>query len=138
MIASKDCKNGYVYEVDARNFSYGVYSSEESGFIGIRHKFADEFLDIEVHWDVGPPYGTAKPLRELGKVPDNIRCQTSLGLVCEETGKPISWYDGRYVYLFEGAEASTPEKGKTIMAVRLGNKPLEDWLKKTGGEEGWK
>lgn len=64
-ISLDDCIHGGLYRVYARNFSLGVYEKEKQGFIGIRHKFKMKFLDLEFHWDTGPPYGTVKPIELL-------------------------------------------------------------------------
>lgn len=64
-ISIKGCKRGGLYRILARNFSLGLYDSKQKGFIGIRQKFKMEFLDVEYHWDIGNPYGTAKPVEFL-------------------------------------------------------------------------
>lgn len=64
-----DCEHGFLYLVNARNFTYGVYNEKQKGFIGIRHKFKMVFLDLEFHWDTGAPYGTVKPINVIKKCP---------------------------------------------------------------------
>ena len=56
---------GMAYYVDARNFSYALWDGYQ--FVGLRFKFGDVFTDTELHWDDGPPHGTAKPLKLLTK-----------------------------------------------------------------------
>ena len=65
-----DCKNGYTYKVDARNFNYGIFNNDR--FYGIRHKFADVFIDEELHWDTDQHHGTVRPQEEIEKTPDYI------------------------------------------------------------------
>ena len=68
-----ECIDGGLYRLYGRNFQLGVYTKRHQGFIGIRHKFSFEFLDLEFHWDTGAPYGTVKPITYLEKCPlDNI------------------------------------------------------------------
>ena len=71
-------KIGYVYRLLSRNLSIGVYREIDSGgygisggFTGIRSKLGTRYLDTEV-WNEPPGRGTATPLEELGKVPDEI------------------------------------------------------------------
>lgn len=61
-----ECENGYLYRISARNFGYGVFNAKYKGFIGIRVKFSDEYLDTEIHWDEG---GTVHPYERLEKCP---------------------------------------------------------------------
>ena len=68
----KECKHGYLYKIDARNFTLGVYNKDEEGFLGIRRKFNFRFIEIEFHWDTGEPYGTVKPLELLEKCPIDL------------------------------------------------------------------
>ncbi len=66
------CKRRHVYRLLSRNLKFGVFAPElENGFIGIRTKFKDTFLFTEYHWDNGPPYGTVKPLEDLGPLKDD-------------------------------------------------------------------
>jgi len=71
-IAIDDCKDGGFYEIDARNFSYGVYSKKKQGFYGVRHKFNYVFLELEDHWDTGAPYGTVKPIAFIKDCPISL------------------------------------------------------------------
>lgn len=68
-ISVDECEDGFLYKVDARNFSLGVYNEHQKGFIGIRQKFKMIFLDLEYHWDTGAPYGTVKPIKKIKKCP---------------------------------------------------------------------
>ena len=72
-IALEDCLDGYLYIIDARNGSVGVYDSKNQNFKLSRHKFSSNFIDTEEHWDwegedtfLGKKrLGTAKPLVKL-------------------------------------------------------------------------
>jgi len=79
------CKKGYLYKIDSRNLSYGVYDGKQ-GFIGIREKFGSKYLFTEFHYDQGAPYGTVFPEKELEQVPDRIE-------ICEYLTDPEK--DGR-------------------------------------------
>jgi len=65
-ISLKDCKDGYTYLILARNGSVGIFNQKESSFILSRHKFGDNFLFEEDHWDADGS-GTAKPIKEISK-----------------------------------------------------------------------
>jgi len=62
------CKDGYLYEIDARNASIGIYQAAKKTFVISRNKFGENFLCEEDHWDYDN--GTAKPLKEIVKAPD--------------------------------------------------------------------
>jgi hypothetical protein len=62
-------KSGHLYKIGARNASFGIWLEEEKGFIISRFKFSDNYLFVEYHWDTGAPHGTAKPWKDLGRVP---------------------------------------------------------------------
>jgi hypothetical protein len=67
-IKLKDCVNGGLYHVYARNFNIGVYNEKAKGFIGIREKFGKEYLDTEYYWDE-PQNGTCQPSRFIEMCP---------------------------------------------------------------------
>ena len=60
-IPIKDCLDGWLYKIDARNTWYGIWSAEHQGFFYLRKKFTSRFIDMEFHWETGEPYGTASP-----------------------------------------------------------------------------
>lgn len=62
-------KAGYIYHIDARNGTVGVWNPVKSEFLLSRYKFGHNFLFGELHWDVDKQFGTAKPLKELEKSP---------------------------------------------------------------------
>lgn len=62
---------GRVYRLDCRNLAIGVFDGED-GFIGIRTKFANRFLDLEHHWDRGM-HGTVANAIDMGiTLPEDI------------------------------------------------------------------
>jgi len=87
MILIKDCKDGYLYFIVARNSFLGIYDSNQHGFIISRIKgtvvysiderklISNNFLFTEYHWDIGDinpdmkMFGTAKPIEEICKAP---------------------------------------------------------------------
>ena len=69
-IRIKDCKDGYLYIISARNANVGIYKETDKAFTINRLKFKDRFLFDEYHWDTGIPYGTAVPLKEVEKAPE--------------------------------------------------------------------
>jgi len=67
-IALEKCVDGHLYRIDARNGHYGMFSKATGGFTLARTKFSEVFLFEEFHWDTGPPFGTVKPLGDLGEI----------------------------------------------------------------------
>lgn len=66
----EELKVGYLYEIDARNASYGIWMGIDYGeFLISRHKFGDNFLFEEIHVDLSDGFGTVKPLREIEETP---------------------------------------------------------------------
>lgn len=63
----QDCKDRYLYRINARNFNLGVFDCKNRDFIGIRHKCGETFLDKENHF-----IGCVKVLEEIEKIPDHI------------------------------------------------------------------
>lgn len=66
----EELKDGYLYEMDARNASFGIWNAKKGYFHIARMKF-NVFLCVETHWDLDDVYGTAKPLREIEKFDGN-------------------------------------------------------------------
>jgi hypothetical protein len=64
-IPKEKCVDRAFYRIRSRNLTYGVYSAETGGFIGLREKFGQIYLFEEYHWDNGPPYGTVTPQEKL-------------------------------------------------------------------------
>ena len=75
MIPIQQCKHHYLYKILARNFDYGIFDKNTISFIGIRYKFGTYFLDNEYHYDYNN--GTAIPIKEIRKLPENICIEIS-------------------------------------------------------------
>lgn len=103
-IPLEKCKDGYLYEIDSRNLSYGVYNSATRSFYGIRYKFGQRFIDDEYHWSLGVPYGTCKPQKELEQCPipfvGRIVSATSTwaGQILTNQDELFKWLEGRIQY----------------------------------------
>lgn len=130
-----ECEDGFLYKLSSRNLGMGVYCSSTQAFIGIRTKYEERFLDNELHWDNGPPHGTAKPLEKLGKAPEGIPLRCILGTVDGETGRPVKWtrtdkpMKGMGVWSF----ADEPQKGddkRELFPCSKSNKALFQWIEK--------
>lgn len=63
-----DLKDGYLYRILARNAGLGIWFKEQNAFTISRHKFGDNFLFEEYHWD-NESFATAKPIEELEESP---------------------------------------------------------------------
>lgn len=130
MIALDDCKHGYIYLLNSRNLRIGVFNREVKGFVGIREKFGNRFLDIEYHWDTGAPFGTAQVEKDLGILPNDIVPAASLGSFDESTKRPIK-FD---VPIAEGGRGwfytDTGEPDQTIKPCLNSNLKLFNFLDK--------
>ena len=56
-------EEGRAYRCDARNFEQGLWHGGRMYYM--RYKWGSVFLDWELHWDDGEPYGTCRPLEAL-------------------------------------------------------------------------
>lgn len=88
-IPVKDCKYRYVYRVNAKEISVGVYDPRCARFRGINKKFGH--LDIEIHCD-SYSYGTVKPIEVICKLPDDIELKLFLDSVDSKNGRAV-WQD---------------------------------------------
>lgn len=88
-----DCQRGHVYRLRSRNLKFGVFAPEkDNGFIGIRTKFGSRFLFTEHHWDNGPPHGTARPVEDMGPLPDpRTRLWESMPTTCGYCGERVEF-----------------------------------------------
>lgn len=80
-----ELKIGTVYRLHARNIHVGVFDGR--GFIGIREKFGEHYLDMEFPRE---NRGTATAKEELGVI-ENAPLVMSLGTQCQACGKPAHW-----------------------------------------------
>jgi len=96
-IPIEDCIDGHVYKLLSRNLALGVYRSNKGtnrhgpGFIGIRLRFKNRYLFEEYHWDLGPPYGTANPLEDLGPLPEGIEAREVTRVYDKVTDRPVAF-----------------------------------------------
>lgn len=79
-LRAAQCVDGHVYLVNARKVFAAVYKAEDFAFTGVRTKFDRVFLDDEDHWDTGAPYGTVKPIIDLGPAPEGWTLETLITL----------------------------------------------------------
>lgn len=76
MIEIENCKDGWLYFIEARNAQLGIYNLCKLGFIISRTKFSSNYLFTEYHYNIGKIkpemgcFGTATPLKEIGPVPE--------------------------------------------------------------------
>ena len=141
MIPLSECRNRFLYRINCRNLSLGVFKVETGGFIGLRRKFDRTFAFEEYHWDNGPPYGTVRPNELLEELPEKIILDVSLGSRCghcHELCEYILFPEGpREKDYGNGYKVTLPgewlhiEKGNCEKAVPYVeyNKPLEEWLR---------
>jgi len=74
-IPLNECKDRYLYILDARNSSLGVFNKDTNGFIIPRHDYlaGDVYLFEEQHWDNNDNgCGTAMPLKEIKEIPKEL------------------------------------------------------------------
>ena len=123
-----ECKDRFLYRLNSRNLSLGVFNAKLQGFVGIRYKF-DEYLDTEYHWDTGAPHGTAYPLEELRELPDEIELKENTPTEDSKTGRLVAFdkpvKDGGKGWYF----LDTGESSQDIRPTSRTYQPLFDWLK---------
>ena len=71
-----ECEEDCLYLIEARGGSVGIARKTDSEeepleFVLSRYEFGDGFLFSESHWDC-KACGTAKPIRKLERVPDEV------------------------------------------------------------------
>lgn len=157
MIDIADCKPGYLYRLKARNIRIGIFTETANGprpgFIGIRTKFGNRFLETELHYDADPHFGTATPLEELVVCPVTDQ-RTELGTICgqcqDEFGieAPVDYLpypdgprtttcgsgDKEWTNTYPSGWQHTDEQGRCTKphGRRLSNKELFQWLDQMG------
>ena len=125
------CKDRFLYKINSRNLSYGVYSKETKGFVGIRNKFGEDYLFIEYHYDNGMPHGTVFPKQELLKVADDLSLKVQLGTIDEKSKRSVKF--DYFKPIFAGGKGwfyeDTGESDKNIRPLAIENDKLFEFLK---------
>jgi hypothetical protein len=121
------CVPGHAYRLHSRNLTLGVFNGE-TGFLGLREKFGYRYLFSEDHWETGAPFGTVRPLEDLGAVPDDLQIAESLGSIDRRNGRSVAFdrpvaAGGRGWYYLDTGKAN-----QKIEPQGLSNKKLFDWL----------
>jgi len=134
-IPLNDCKDRFLYQINSRNLSYGVYNEETKGFVGIRNKFGENYLFTEYHYDIGSPCGTVFPKKELIKIPDDFSPYSTLEVIDDKSKRPIKFDKP----IFEGGKGwfykDTGESDKNISPISIENDKLFEFLKATENKE---
>lgn len=127
-IPMSECRNGWVYRINSRNLSFGVFVTADNSFIGIRTKFGARFLDSEYHYDTGAPFGTVHPKEELEAAPPGLQLRTLGPLIDADTGRPVTdtrtEYPAPPAYIY--ADTGEPCTSKEIRWSK--NQPLFDYM----------
>lgn len=129
-IALEDCKDRFLYRLESRNLSLGVFNKELNGFVGIREKFGARYLATEYHYDTGAPFGTACPLEELEEIPAGLEAVEGFeGSIDGETKRLVAFdkavaAEGKWGWYF----VDTGEYSEKIRAYAISNERLKEWL----------
>jgi len=92
-IPFSSCVRGHIYILNSRNLRFGAFNGVD-GFVGIRTKWGQRYLDTEYHWDQGPPWGTAMPIRDTGDVvPEGMEVASRLKGTLDETTNRLIYFD---------------------------------------------
>ena len=120
-----EVQDRHVYLLRSRNLEAGVYSLEKDGFIGIRTKFGERFLDCEFL------HHTAWPLEDIGVLPEGIEARERNASVDESSGREVK-YLGSDLPLGDAARGwhyvDTGERGENIRPLSRMYHPLFDYL----------
>lgn len=136
---------GGAYRIRSRNLAYGVWDAGRQGFVGIREKFNNEYLDTEFHYDTGAPYGTARPEEFMGMCP--VMDLAEYHSRCDE-GRDVRWQqqtglgprgEGWWTHVDDGSVLPNPDqKGEPGFCQNFAykNEPLFGWLKELEATNG--
>ena len=67
----EELKPFHLYRIKARNGTVGIWNPDKGEFVLSRYKFRENYTFGEIHWDLDPNFGTARPLEELEETPFN-------------------------------------------------------------------
>ncbi|HEX5426571.1 MAG TPA: hypothetical protein VFW94_23690 [Candidatus Acidoferrales bacterium] len=126
MIPLSDCKPGYLYRLRARNILYGVFR-DSGDFVGIRDKFGNRYLDVEVHYEGSRYFGTAAPEEEIGPCPVTFLSTNLPETHCGKCERVLDQFGKIGSIYYEHADDHTPicERGMPTLWM---NCELFDWL----------
>ncbi|MBU2833905.1 hypothetical protein [Acidithiobacillus ferriphilus] len=86
--------SGMAYAIWARNAYVGIWMPADQGFLISRYKmYATPRLTLELHWDIGEPFGTAKPLRFLECCPMKFTECSAKEISGQEEQAFCTWLD---------------------------------------------
>jgi hypothetical protein len=72
----------HAYQLLARHARVGIWLPAQQGFLLARYKASPTaFLFVEQHWDMGEPFGTAKPLNVLEACPETLNLENAPALL---------------------------------------------------------
>jgi len=89
-IPLEECKDGWLYEIEARNNTIGIFDAAQKGFVISRMKIGFNYLFTEYHWDHQENFGdrelkgTASPIKEIEKAPEFLFDQEKLDWLNEK------------------------------------------------------
>jgi hypothetical protein len=115
-ISLDSCIVNHVYYVISRNLIFAVYQGDGK-FIGLRSKQGIIYLFAEHHWDLGPPFGTIKPVLDLGSIPKNIK----ISIESKNLGRYLFQISEKYWFEISSIE----EERKRIFLEKEKEKKLE-------------
>ena len=116
---------GRIYKLESRNLSYGVWNGK-GGFVGIRTKYQDHFLDTEYHWDMNSNWGTVSMAKDTQiDVPDGIPLDETINIFDYLTNRPIFYKNPDCGWVF----ADTEESNYNIRPVSQKNIALFNFWK---------
>lgn len=127
MIPLHQCKHGYLYKIEGRVLSHGVFNDYKRNFIGV----ANNKVEVEIHKEASLHYGSAIPIEEIEKIPEDIVVADHLGTIDKVTGRPIEFDrpicdGGRGWYYLDTKLTCTGDKNP----IRVPNEKLISYIKK--------
>ena len=136
-IPMAECVDHAVYRVRTRNLDpFCVYDARKRGFVGIRTKFTERFLDVEYHHEASSRHGTARPSERVDAVvPVGLPLDEYLGTWCRTCHEPVEWSgqkkpDGSIVAPAPWVHVGVADHGEDHGALPqvIENEALFNWL----------
>lgn len=124
MIPLDECITRGIYRLNSRNLSVGVFDGER-GFIGIREKFGERFLETEYA-------NTVRVVERIGQLPEEIELKEFLQTIDETTYRPVAFrerlgFDQEF-WGWYWLDTGKPDPERKIKAVAVRNQLLFDYL----------